>query len=194
MKSERRYAVLIPFVSTQEGAALLLEMRSVYVRQPGEICFPGGRIEAGETPEEAAVRETREELGIPASQIRTTGRLPGETLLGTREVCPVLAEIRNFDMTRLVLSEEEVAEAFLLPLSWLGEHEPAYFELSEPDDPGLPEKLRVYLRNYERYRPGAKTYYWEYRKYGIWGLTARLLNAIRNNILEWVDVCRSQND
>jgi 8-oxo-dGTP pyrophosphatase MutT (NUDIX family) len=55
------YAVLIPFVTTEEGKALLLEVRSQLVKQPGEICFPGGRVEAGETPVETAVRETCED-------------------------------------------------------------------------------------------------------------------------------------
>lgn len=57
------YSVLMPFVTTENGDALLLEIRSDNVKQPGEICFPGGRIESGETPAETAVRETCEELG-----------------------------------------------------------------------------------------------------------------------------------
>ena len=43
------YAVLIPYVKTESGDALLLEIRSQKVRQPGEVCFPGGRMEPGET-------------------------------------------------------------------------------------------------------------------------------------------------
>ena len=43
------YAVLIPLVRTESGDALLMEVRSEKVRQPGEVCFPGGRSECGET-------------------------------------------------------------------------------------------------------------------------------------------------
>ena len=59
-----RYAVLIPWVKKEDGDALLLEVRSEKVKQPGEVCFPGGRVEPGETTAEAAVRETCEELGL----------------------------------------------------------------------------------------------------------------------------------
>ena len=54
------YSVLIPIVNTDSGDALLMEVRSLLVKQSGEVCFPGGRIEKGETPEAAAVRETCE--------------------------------------------------------------------------------------------------------------------------------------
>ncbi len=71
MKKEellRGAAVLIPIVREKTGAAFLMEVRSQNVWQPGEICFPGGHIEAGETPIGTALRETKEELGIdPAS-------------------------------------------------------------------------------------------------------------------------------
>ena len=63
------YAILIPWVATGEGDALLLEVRSQLVRQPGEVCFPGGRAEPGESAVEAAVRETCEELGISPDTI-----------------------------------------------------------------------------------------------------------------------------
>ena len=63
------YAVLIPYVKTESGDTLLLEVRSQKVRQPGEVCFPGGRMEPGETALEAAVRETCEETGITSDHI-----------------------------------------------------------------------------------------------------------------------------
>ena len=69
------YAVLIPLVETESGNALLLEVRSEKVRQPGEICFPGGRSECGETVVETAVRETCEELGIEPSEIEVISEL-----------------------------------------------------------------------------------------------------------------------
>ena len=53
------YAVLCPLVERPDGLHLLFEVRSAALhRQPGEVCFPGGRMEAGETPEQCALRET----------------------------------------------------------------------------------------------------------------------------------------
>ena len=69
------YAVLVPVAETAEGLSLLYEVRSPALHHhSGEVCFPGGRMEPGETPEHCALRETWEELGIPPEDIRLLGR------------------------------------------------------------------------------------------------------------------------
>ena len=80
------YSVLMPFVTTENGDTLLLEVRSDSVKQPGEICFPGGRIETGETPAETAVRETCEELGLKAGDISIEGAPSAEVMADRRRV------------------------------------------------------------------------------------------------------------
>ena len=68
--ARRSYAVLCPLVERPEGLHLLYEVRSAALhRQPGEVCFPGGQVEAGETPEQCALRETEEELSIPRREV-----------------------------------------------------------------------------------------------------------------------------
>lgn len=47
-----------------EAGKFLVIRRSLTVRAPGLLCFPGGSIEAGETPEQAVVRELHEELEL----------------------------------------------------------------------------------------------------------------------------------
>ena len=170
----RESAVLVPLAETPEGLSFLMEVRSMNVMQPGEICFPGGGIEDGETAAQAAVRETEEELGIAAEQIEILSELP-EDRIRSRRVHAVLAKISSYDPEKLILAENEVSEVFTLPLAWLKNHEPAEYDLHDPYSPDLPDKLRNYLRNYDLEGRGAKTYYWEYKNHGIWGLSARIL-------------------
>ena len=207
------YAVLIPFVTTEEGKALLLEVRSQLVKQPGEICFPGGRVEAGETPVETAVRETCEELGLKPEDIEVISEPETETEMMSdgRRVFSVKAEIKCLSNAAigsheirpyahgaqenrpyesgaheldksLTLNEAEVADVFLLPVSWIEGHEPEYYVLGEAADEELPEILRGYLANYGEFRRRGETFYWEYEGRGIWGLTARIINRIVTSI------------
>jgi 8-oxo-dGTP pyrophosphatase MutT (NUDIX family) len=212
------YAVLIPFVTTEEGKALLLEVRSQLVKQPGEICFPGGRVEAGETPAETAVRETCEELGLKPEDIEVISEpeIETEMMADGRRVFSVKAQIKCLSNAAiesrelgpheigpyehgahenrpyesgahelekaLTLNKAEVADFFLLPVSWIEGHAPEYYVLSEAADEELPEILRGYLANYGEFRRRGETYYWEYEGRGIWGLTARIINRIVTSI------------
>ncbi len=87
------YAVVVPIVRRKGGAELLLEVRAAGIPQAGDPCFPGGRIEPGETPAQAAAREMGEELDIRVDPERFLGQLPTvHTPLGHRTavfVCTV---------------------------------------------------------------------------------------------------------
>ena len=70
------YAVLVPVAETAEGLSLLYEVRSPALHHhSGEVCFPGGRMEPGETPQSCALRETWEELGIPRPAVEVVAEL-----------------------------------------------------------------------------------------------------------------------
>ena len=176
-------AILIPIVRVKDGPAILMEVRSMNVWQPGEICFPGGHIEAGEDCIDTALRETYEELGIRPSSVSILKTMEPERHIGKMLVYPVIGEIDLFEADRLTLRQEEVSEVFTVPLAWLLSHEPAVYDMSDPESEELPVILRQYLRNYKRRGTRKTTYYWEYERYGIWGLTARLLVRFREMLL-----------
>jgi 8-oxo-dGTP pyrophosphatase MutT (NUDIX family) len=180
-----KYAVLIPWVKTESGDALLFEVRSQKVRQPGEVCFPGGRVEPGETAIEAAVRETCEELGITADEVVDVTELEPLVMGDGRAVYPATARLKiggaevlsapGDGIAGLKLSEDEVAEVFLLPAEWLAEHGLEHFDLSITSDEELPDQLLAYLERYGNYRHTGETDWLEYEGHGIWGLTARII-------------------
>jgi 8-oxo-dGTP pyrophosphatase MutT (NUDIX family) len=70
-------AVLCPIVRREAGLAVILTTRPATMRaHPGQIAFPGGKVDPGDAnPLAAALRETREEIGLPESQVRVLGEL-----------------------------------------------------------------------------------------------------------------------
>ena len=70
LDTKHRSAVLVPLVEQDGRLFLLYEQRAATLRrQPNEVCFPGGRLDGEESPLDCALRETWEELHIPADQV-----------------------------------------------------------------------------------------------------------------------------
>ena len=110
-------AVLFPLVVREHEPAVLLTKRTDHLHHhPGQISFPGGRVEAADTsPIDTALRETEEEIGLDRRHIELIGTLP-DYLTGTGfRVTPVVGLVTPpFELT---LDAFEVAEAFEVPLS-----------------------------------------------------------------------------
>jgi 8-oxo-dGTP pyrophosphatase MutT (NUDIX family) len=112
-------AVLVPVVNRPEGLTMLLTQRSADLPDhPGQISFPGGRVETGDASlAHAALREAAEEIGLPAERVVILGELaPYETVTGFR-VTPVVGWVEP--PFTLVPDPTEVADAFEVPLAFL---------------------------------------------------------------------------
>ena len=177
MDATGRYAVLVPMVEGEEGLSLLYEVRAHTLRrQPGEVCFPGGRIEGAESPEECALRETEEELSIPRSAVRVLGRLDFIAHRANFIMYPILARVDRGAVDRMVPNPAEVGETFQIPLRHLMTHPPLEYNytLLPSTDGNFPYELIGIPRDY-RWQPGGENvpvYPWEGR--AVWGLTGRI--------------------
>ena len=177
MDATGRYAVLVPLVEREDGWYLLYEVRARSMRrQPGEVCFPGGRMEGAESPEACALRETEEELSIPSSAVRILGRLDFIAHRANFIMYPILALVDAQAVDRMTLNPGEVDETFLVPVRHLLETEPleySYQLIPQPVE-GFPYELVGIPRDY-RWQPGNENvpvYPWE--GHAIWGLTGRI--------------------
>jgi 8-oxo-dGTP pyrophosphatase MutT (NUDIX family) len=112
------YAIVLPLVWNLEGPELLIEVRASGISQAGDPCFPGGRIEPGEAPAEAALRELGEELDIHIGKERLLGQLPTvQTYLGSKTdafVCTVTPE----EAAAVCANPAEVSVLLRVPLSF----------------------------------------------------------------------------
>ena len=113
------YAVLVPLVRRRGAAHLLFEVRADTLnRQPGEVCFPGGRIEAGEPPTTCALREMEEELSIPPDAVHLLAELDFLYHQSGTLIHPILAEVDAGALRHMRVNTAEVKDTFLVPFSF----------------------------------------------------------------------------
>lgn len=114
---QRRAAVLMPLVHRDEWQVILTQRPESMPSHPGQISFPGGKIEKGETARAAVYRETWEEVGVEHKDIELIGRLPSFDAVSQYRVTPYVGIIEP--TVALKPDPREVADVFEIPLSFL---------------------------------------------------------------------------
>lgn len=172
----RHFSVLIPIIEIEDDPHLLYEVRSEDLRsQPGEICFPGGKVELGEHHAETAIRETCEELNIEREDIEIIGQID-DIVTPFNMYIHVYVGFLNLDLYDIEANEGEVKELFAVPLSYLFECEVQEFKTESllqmpPDFPY--EKIssgRAYNFRVGKY----PVLFIDFDDKTIWGITARI--------------------
>ncbi|WP_270182521.1 NUDIX hydrolase [Alkalihalobacillus sp. CinArs1] len=172
-----KFAVLLPLIEVKDELHVLFEVRAHTLRrQPGEVCFPGGKVDrTDDSPLKAATRETCEELGVSENDLQVIGELDYLVSSFQSIVYPFLGVI-NKDTT-LSHNPEEVEEVFTVPLSYFISNPPERHDIKihvKPDE-SFPFHL---IPNGEEYNWSSSVlpeFFYYYKDYVIWGMTARIL-------------------
>jgi coenzyme A diphosphatase NUDT7 len=114
MDYEVSFAVLVPLIEIDGELNIIYEVRSNSITQPGEISFPGGRIEEGESPQEAAIRETSEELLLNKANIEIIRELNYASSKSGAFVFTFLGLIKDLDPYEIGYNTDEVSEVFFV--------------------------------------------------------------------------------
>ena len=157
-------AVLVGIIHGDAPGILLTKRASTLTTHAGQVAFPGGRMDAGEMPEQTVLREAREEVGLLADHVELVGRLP-DYITGTGFlVTPVLGLLAPGFVA--VPAEAEVESVFELPLAVLL-------------DPAAPQRRRAEFKGRTR-----EFWVWPHTEHYIWGATAAILVHLAHRLRE----------
>jgi len=158
----REAAVLVPVVDRSEGLTLIFTQRTDHLSaHAGQISFPGGRMEdVDRSPEDTALRETEEEIGLARGRIELLGRLDTYVTRTGFRVTPVVGLVRP--PIELTPDPTEVKEVFEVPLTFIL-------------DPANPQRHSREFMGTQRY-----FYAFPYNQRYIWGATAGMLVNLRD--------------
>ena len=155
-----RAAVLIPLLVKSDGLSVLLTQRTDHLHDhAGQISFPGGRMDPGDSdPNETALRESEEEIGLGRQGVEIIGHLPQYLTVSGYSVTPVVALVKP--QAEYVLDACEVADIFEVPLHFL--MDPANHQ----------------VRVWESDQGSRRFYSMPYENRFIWGATAGMLRNL----------------
>lgn len=187
MDVNKKYAILIPLIKVNDEWELIFELRAKNLKsQPGEISFPGGRVEKGETFKEAAIRETIEELRINEENINYIGELDYLVSYQNITIHCFLATISGITVDKIEPSTGEVDHLFTVPIRFFIENEPERYnlDLTTIDNDEFPYNLIPNGRKYKWRRGVHSVLFYRYKEYIIWGYTAKMTKHLIDIIKE----------
>lgn len=157
-------AVLVGITYGSKPGVVLTKRTSTLTKHAGQVAFPGGRMDPGETAEQTALREAFEEVGLMPDSVEVTGRLPDYTTGTNYLITPVLGLLKPGFIPNLAVAE--VASLFELPLRVLL-------------DPAAPYRQQAEFQGKMR-----EFWVWPHAEHHIWGATAAILVHLAHRLRE----------
>lgn len=150
-------------VAVDDGRIVLTKRSSHLKHHPGQVAFPGGKVDPGDDgPRGAALREAQEEVGLDPALVQVLGHLPPHETVTGFLVTPVLAHLRG--PFTPVAEPGEVEEVFMVPLPFL-------LDLNN-----FRVEARLWRGQWRQY------YVVPFGPYYIWGATARILRGLATRL------------
>jgi len=170
------YAILLPIVEENGKLYILFEVRAKHLNnQPGEICFPGGKVDEVDSGLiDAAIRETSEELGVETHHIVDV--YPLDYTIGNMNIYPFVGCL--LESQKINPCPEEVDSIFMISLDDLLKIEPLEHVIKYVPtfEDNFPFDLIQNGRDYRWFPREVTLYFYLYEDKVIWGLTAQILH------------------
>lgn len=173
----REYSVMILLLEHEGEDYLVLEKRARTLKsQPGDISLPGGSMEPGETPKDAAIRETMEELGLKREDIEYIGPMDYFISPYGQTMYPFVGRTT---VTEFNPNPPEVEKLIFIPLSYFEDHVPLIYEVDLLAKMGddFPFHLIENGNDYPFKRGSSKQYFYKYEDHVVWGFTAQIVKS-----------------
>lgn len=178
-KSFQHYAIFVPLIERDDETHILFEVRAHHLRrQPGEICFPGGKVDKQDSSVRvAAIRETREELKVTNDVIEDV--FPLDYIVSPyKTMFHLFAGTLTASFETIHPNKDEVAEIFTVPVSFFQHTKPKAYQVDLIPKPAndFPYNLIPGGENYHWQVRGFEELFYEYEGRIIWGLTAEIVH------------------
>ncbi|MBM7097175.1 MULTISPECIES: NUDIX hydrolase [Alteribacter] len=175
----RSFALFVPIIYKNDEPHLLFQVRGKNIKQPGEICFPGGKVDPDDkSAEDAAVRELVEEIGVTYEDVVVYGPLDYMITPYRFNIFPFIGEIHP--QAEMNINRTEVEEVFTVPVQALKDMEVKTYNIYlevQPEET-FPYHLIPGGENYNWRTGVVHEHFYEYEGRIIWGLTARILKHV----------------
>jgi 8-oxo-dGTP pyrophosphatase MutT (NUDIX family) len=183
----RKSSVVIPIVEKTGETYILFEMRALGLKsQPGDICFPGGKVDQGEGHREAAARELKEELGLEDKDFNIVGEMDYFISPYGNIMYPFVAELYKEPKD---FNKDEVDHVLYVPMEFFLNNEPECYTMKVA--PHLDENFPFHMirggREYKFTTEKLNQYFYKYKDYIIWGFTALIMKV-------FVDILKGEGE